>query len=178
MTETNTLNETLNSAQPAEVDSCGYCVVPENIETPVKAVCPESGTPSNKVPLETLENLIIQDKKQLISKDVQYYHCSDPDCQVVYFSNQEALSFYVDDLSVKVFTKDDSEDVNVCYCFDWTRKRIADQIKTTGISTAFDEVTEEVNAGNCECERKNPKGGCCLGDISRFTAEVINPITQ
>ena len=172
MTDTNIINKVPESTHSAEVDYCGCCVVPENLEAPAKAECPESGALSKKVYHETLENLIVQDKKHLISKDVQYYHCSDHECEVVYFSNQEAPSFSVDDLSVKVFAKDPGDDVNVCYCFDWTRERIRDQIETTGSSTAFDEVTEEEYAGNCECERKNPKGACCLGDINSFVKEI------
>ena len=178
MTETNIITKELNSPQQVEVDSCGCCVVPENIEAPKKSECPVSGTLSKKVLHETLDNLIVQDKRRLISEVAQYYYCSEPDCPVVYFSNEEVPAFEKSDLSVKVFSKDSGEDVNVCYCFDWTRKRITNQIESTGSSTAFDEVADEVKAGRCECERKNPKGGCCLGDISRFTAEVINPITQ
>ena len=176
MIETNIINKPLNSAPPVEVDSCGCAIVPEKMDAPMKAECPVSATPSKRVPNETLENLIVQDKKHLISENVQYFYCNDPDCAIVYFSNEEAPIFEKIDLSVKVYSKDMGEDVDACYCFDWTRKRIRDQIDTTGISTAFDEVTEEMNAGRCECERKNPKGDCCLGDISKFTAEVMNPI--
>ena len=177
MTEINIENGVLHSAKSVEVDSCGCYIVTENIEAPVKAGCPVSGTLSKKVLHETLENLIVQDERHLISEDVQYYYCSEPDCPVVYFSNEEAPVFEKSDLSVKVYSKDNGEDVNACYCFDWTRERITDQIETTGSSTAFDEITEEVKAGRCECERKNPKGDCCLGDVARFTAEVMNPIT-
>ena len=177
MTETNTITKELNSTQPAEVDSCGCCVVPEMIEAPSKAKCPTSGTLSKKVPIETLENLIIHDKRHLISEEVQYYYCNGSDCPVVYFSNEEAPIFEKSDLNVKVFSKDSGEDVNACYCFDWTRKRISDQIETIGSSTAFDEITEEVKAGRCECERENPKGACCLGDISKFASEAMNHIT-
>ena len=172
MTETNIENRVLDSAQPVEVDSCGCCVVAENIEAPVKADCPVSGTTSKKVPQETLDNLIVQNKRHLISEEVQYYYCSDVDCPVVYFSNKEAPVFEKSDLSVKVYSKDNGEDVNACYCFDWTRKRITDQIETTGSSTAFDEITEEVKAGRCECEKKNPKGDCCLGDVNRVVREA------
>ena len=178
MIETNIINKPLNSAQPAEIDSCGCAIVPEKIEAPMKAECPESGTLSKKVPHETLENLVVQDKRHLISEDVQYYNCSELDCPVVYFSNEEVPVFEKSDLGLMVFSKDKGEDVNVCYCFDWTRKRITDQIELTGISTAFDEITAEVKAGRCECELKNPKGDCCLGDISKFTTEIMNTITQ
>ena len=172
MTDTNIKNDVLDSADPVELDSCGCVVVPENIDAPTKAECPQSGTQSRKVLHETLENLIVHDKRHLISKDVQYYFCSDPDCQVVYFSNIDVPLFEKSDLSVKVFSKDKSEDVHVCYCFDWTRKRITDQIKTTGSSTALDEITEELRAGMCECERKNPEGVCCLGAVQNFLEEI------
>ena len=177
MSKTNIITKELDSPQPVEVDSCGCDVVAKNIEAPIKAECPVSGTLSKKVLHETLDNLIVQDKRHLISEEVQYYYCSESDCPVIYFSNEEAPVIEKSDLSVKVFFKDNGEDVNVCYCFNWTRKRITDQIESTGSSTAFDEITDEVKAGRCECEKKNPKGDCCLGDVSRFTAEVINPIT-
>ncbi|MCH8300961.1 MAG: (2Fe-2S)-binding protein [Candidatus Marinimicrobia bacterium] len=172
MTDTNIKNDVLDSADPVEIDSCGCAVVQENIDAPTKAECPQSGTQSRKVLHETLENLIVQDKRYLISKDVQYYFCSDTDCPVVYFSNIDVPLFEKSDLSVKVFAKDKGEDVNVCYCFDWTRKRLSDQIRTTGSSTALDEIGEEVRAGNCECERKNPEGVCCLGAVQNFLKEI------
>lgn len=172
MTETNIINNPLSPAHPAEVDSCGCAIIPEKIVAPMKAECPMSGTLSKKVLHETLDNLIVQDKKELISKIVQYYYCSDPDCSVVYFSNEKVPLFEKSDLRVKVFSKDSNMDVNVCYCYDWTRSRISEQINATGSSTAFEEVTEQVKAGNCECEIKNPKGDCCLGDIQTFLKEI------
>lgn len=157
---------------PVEIDSCGCAIAPEIIGAPVKADCPLSGTQSHRVLHETLENLIVPDKRDLISKDIQYYFCSDLNCPVVYFSNDKLPLFEKSDLILKVYSKDNGEDVNVCYCFDWTRKRLSDQIKTTGSSTAFNEITEEVKAGNCVCESKNPKGVCCLGDIQKYIKEI------
>ncbi|MCH8272462.1 MAG: (2Fe-2S)-binding protein [Candidatus Marinimicrobia bacterium] len=171
MTETDIGTELLDSAKQVKVDSCGCSVVSEIIDAPAKFECPLSGTLSMKIFHETLENLIVLDKRHLISKDVQYYYCSEPDCPVVYFSNGETPVFEKSDLTVKVFSKDIQENVHVCYCFDWTRKRITDQIGTTGSSTAFIEITEELRAGNCECEIQNPKGACCLGDIQNFMKE-------
>ena len=171
MTETNIGTGLLDSTNPVEVDSCGCSVVSEIIDAPAKSECPASGTQSNRVLHETLDNLIVHDKQHLISKDVQYYYCSEPDCPVVYFSNGEVPVFEKSDVTVKVFSKDNQEDVHVCYCFDWTRRRITDQIETTGSSTAFIEITEEVRTGNCECEIQNPKGTCCLGDIQTFMKE-------
>lgn len=173
MTEIDIGTELLDSSKQIKIDSCGCSIDSGIIDAPAKSACPLSGTLSMKVFHETLENLIVDDKQHLISKDVQYYYCSEPDCLVVYFSKGEAPVFEKSDLTVKVFCKDDQEDVHVCYCFDWTRKRIRDQIETTGSSTAFNEITEEVSACNCECEIQNPKGACCLGDVQNFMKENI-----
>lgn len=152
--------------------SKGCCLVTEKTPAPAKAECPSSKTSSRKVQRRTLEHLLKAEKVGSIH-NVQYYYCTDPDCRVVYFSNEAVPEFTVDDVEVKVFVKDNGDDVNVCYCFDWTRGRINEQIVKTGKSTASLEIAKEVKAGNCACDVKNPKGECCLGDINTFAKQVI-----
>ncbi len=77
----------------------------------------------------------------------------------------------VDDIAVKVFSKDKGDDVNVCYCFNWTRARIKEEITASKKSTASLQIAKEVKAGNCACDIKNPKGECCLGDVNAFVKE-------
>jgi hypothetical protein len=84
--------------------------------------------------------------------------------------------FTVDDVNVKVLAKDKGDDVNVCYCFDWTRGRIQDEINKTGKSTASLQIAKEVKVGNCACDIKNPKGECCLGDVNGFVKQVVTPV--
>jgi len=141
------------------------CLVTEKTPAPANAECPISKTSSRKVQRRTLEHLLKPEKVAEI-QNVQYYYCPAPDCKVVYFSNENVPYFTVDDILVKVLSKDKGDDVNVCYCFDWTRGRIKDQIAETGKSTASLEIAKEVKAGNCACDIKNPKGECCLGDVN------------
>jgi len=42
-----------------------------------------------------------------------------------------------------------------------------------GHSTAQAMITQEVKAGRCACEIKNPAGICCLGDITRAVQAVM-----
>ncbi len=92
--------------------------------------------------------------------------------------------FSIDDVAVKVFAKDQGDDVPVCYCFDWTRGRIKQPIRETrkglppGQSTAAVEIAREIKAGNCACDLKNPKGECCLGDVNAFVKEAMTDVTQ
>ncbi|KAA3619378.1 MAG: (2Fe-2S)-binding protein [Calditrichaeota bacterium] len=141
------------------------CSATEHTEAPAKAACSVSGTISRKVQHTTLQHLLKSEK--LVSlQNVQYYYCKEPSCNVVYFSNEKAPYFTTDDMTVKVFAKDQGDDVPVCYCFNWTRARIKQEILETGASTAAAEITKEIKAENCNCEINNPKGECCLGDVN------------
>jgi len=147
------------------------CLVTEVTDAPLRADCPQSGTGSRKIQRRTVENLV---KPELVGSisDSQYYYCAEPDCPVVYFRQDGSGTFSTEDLRVAVFAKDSGGDVNVCYCYDWTRNRIRNELAETGQSTASREIAEKVRASLCECDIKNPKGACCLGDIQSFLKEI------
>jgi len=86
---------------------------------------------------------------------------------VVYLRPGEII-FWKKDLSVKVGIKEpDDSTVSVCYCFGWTPQKIQEEIKTTGKTTAIEQIKTQVKAGNCYCEVTNPQGSCCLGNVSQ-----------
>ena len=155
-------------------DQC--CLITEKTIAPERAECPVSKTMSQKVQRRTLEHILRLEAVISIEK-VQYYYCEDRICPVVYFSNAHTLYFTTKDVRVKVFTKDNGDDVNVCYCFEWTRGRINDEISRSGNSTAALEIAKEVKAGHCQCDIMNPKGKCCLGDVNAFVkaSKTSNP---
>ncbi|MBI1805657.1 MAG: copper chaperone Copz family protein [Ignavibacteria bacterium] len=150
-------------------DEC--CLVTDTTPAPARAQCPVSRTVSKKVQKRTLEHLLKPEKIGSI-QNVQYYYCADSNCRVVYFSNESVPYFTIDDVRVKAFAKDKGEDVSVCYCFDWTRARIKQELVSTGKSTASLQIAKEVKAGNCACDIKNPKGECCLGDVNSFVKSI------
>lgn len=164
--------------QPVEViaadqhhgENC--CLITEKTPAPARAVCPVSGTLSRKALRRTVEHLL---KAEMLGalREVQYYCCKEPNCTVVYFSNANEPFFATDDLKVKVFVKDQGDNVPVCYCFDWTRGRIKQQLSATGSSTAALEIAREIKAGRCACDIKNPKGECCLGDVNLVVKETM-----
>jgi hypothetical protein len=142
------------------------CLITEKTPAPAKAECPVSGTLARRVPRRTVKHLLKSDKLDSL-RDVQYYYCNEATCNVVYFTNANAPFFTTDDVAVKVFAKDPGDEVPVCYCFDWTRSRIKQQIRETGQSTAALEIAREIKAGRCLCDIKNPKGECCLSDVNK-----------
>ncbi len=149
------------------------CLVTDVTLASARAECPVSKTISRKVQRRILEHLLKPEKVGTI-QNVQYYYCADPNCNVVYFSNESVPYFTVNDVSVKVLSKDKSDDVNVCSCFNWTRARIKEELSSTGKSTASLQIAKEVKAGNCACDIKNPKGECCLGDVNTYVKSLIS----
>jgi hypothetical protein len=162
--------EVIAADQHKSGESC--CLVVEKTPAPAKVECPVSGTLSRKVQRRTLEHLLKPEKLDSL-RDVQYYYCKEPACNVVYFSNENVPFFSIDNVAVKVFAKDRGDEVPVCYCFDWTRARIIRQIREFGQSTAAFEIAREIKAGHCACDIKNPKGECCLGDVNSFVKKVM-----
>ncbi len=147
------------------------CLITDASEAPGTAPCPVSQTVGRKIQRRTLESLLKPYARALLEL-VQYYYCPDPNCPIVYFSNVDVRTFSFGELTVPVFDKDKSENTPACYCFDWTRKKIKDQIVETGKSTAAVEIAKKVKAAECACDVKNPKGRCCLGDVNAFVKEA------
>ncbi|MEX2090371.1 MAG: (2Fe-2S)-binding protein [Bacteroidota bacterium] len=162
--------ETIASDRHKAGEAC--CLITEKTMAPERAECPVSKTVSRRVQHRTVEHLVKPEKRALI-EDVQYYFCAEPTCDVVYFPIHSSVSFTKNDMLVKVFSKDRGDDVSVCYCFDWTRARINEQIAASGKSTAAMEIAREIKAGRCLCDVKNPKGECCLGDVNRVVREAM-----
>ncbi|MFN4257560.1 MAG: putative iron-sulfur cluster-binding metallochaperone [Saprospiraceae bacterium] len=144
----------------------------DRTSAPARAACPECKTLSRKIQRRTVEHLL-QPGRSAALREVQYYFCREPACRVVYFSNEENAPFFTtDEVTVKVFAKEQGEDVPVCYCFNWTGARIKQEIRATGESTAAVDIARQIKAGNCACDLKNPKGECCLGDVRALVREL------
>lgn len=126
--------------------------------------CPANGAPSKQVDSLTVKSLVR--KLPLGMPCTQYYFCEAPDCDVVYFAlDRKVPRFTREDLRVRVGAKETREPIPICYCFDFSRQDILHEILSTGNSTVGKRIAEQIRAGNCACEVKNPSGKCCLGAV-------------
>lgn len=130
-------------------------------------VCPSCGEKGTTVEMITLKALLTPDGlRRGVPPNPRF--CTAATCDVVYFDNSVPVVFRESELVVPVHAKHpDDADVPVCYCFGYTPGSIRDELKRAGKSSAMKAITAEVKAGHCACEVKNPKGVCCLGDVSR-----------
>lgn len=55
----------------------------------------------------------------------------------------------------------------LCYCFGYGPDHLRADLRRNGASTILEGITAELRAGNCDCERLNPSGRCCLGEVRR-----------
>jgi hypothetical protein len=46
----------------------------------------------------------------------------------------------------------------VCYCFEYSRKDIEDDLRKNGRSLIMEKIRAEKKLGNCQCTVKYPKG--------------------
>ncbi len=92
--------------------------------------------------------------------DQGYYFCTDPECNVVYFGEDNSVIEKAL-LRTQVGIKEQSENAQVCYCFGVTR---AEATKTPQ-AKAF--VLHETKQHACACETHNPSGRCCLSEFPK-----------
>jgi copper chaperone CopZ len=125
--------------------------------------CPASGSAGKPVEPITLESLLLPEYRSRIG-DGPWFFCPDPDCSLVYF-NGRGDSLDKSTLSVRVGLKEIGPPRPLCYCFDHSLEQIQGDVAATGTSTIPASITEKCRQGLHDCERRNPKGRCCLGDV-------------
>ena len=140
------------------------------VRAPRRAPCPITGTSGTRVGLQTVK-AILKDSSLRRFRPATYYFCSEPTCDVVYFSQQGEL-YSKDDVRTTVWQKEPIGDRVLCYCFGEREQTIAAEIEATGTSLALDRVAEHVRSGRCACEIRNPRGVCCLGDLKAAIARM------
>lgn len=138
--------------------------------------CPACGKSGHKVKGVTLKSLVHRERHADITED-QYYVCTTPTCDTVYFRPANGRSFLKSDLTVRFGLKETDPARHVCYCFDHTVGEIEDEIRRTGRSTVVERIKTDMNARGCRCEYVNPLGACCLQSVQAAVADALGSIS-
>jgi len=134
--------------------------------------CQRCGAHGQTVARETLEALLTPDALTRLQRGPYFFDRS-PDCEVVYFSNENDSYFTKRELGVRVGIKETTPPIPICYCFGHTVESAISEIQSIGRSTVAARITKEIQAGNCACEVKNPSGRCCLGEVNKAVKELL-----
>jgi len=125
----------------------------------VKLECPVCYIKSLSVQLKTMLHHIKNPWAQTLI-DKEYYFCSNPDCNVVYFT-ESAVAFNKSDIRSPVDIKEQNAEALICFCFG-INKGQAESNKA-----ARDFVIKQTKNSLCSCDTANPSGRCCLKDFPK-----------
>jgi hypothetical protein len=137
----------------------------------IKLICPHCSQEGNSVETLTLQSLLQEELLKNVNNESSYKYCKTSTCDISYFSKD--YYFLVSELKVKATDKDQGLDVPVCYCFNYSRESILKDIKTNGESNALKEIKYKMKDPGCFCERSNPQGNCCLGNVTALIKQIM-----
>ena len=129
-----------------------------------KTNCPRCGQPGQPVELQSLKHQVRPDHLETVEAGA-FNFCRTATCEVVYF-NGNGIVLTKADVRQRIGLKETDDPAPLCYCFGFTEKMAAEEIRATGKCTIPQRITAEVKAGNCACEIRNPQGSCCLGNVT------------
>ena len=145
--------------------TCSGCE-PLDTETPAGAVCPADGAKGDPVKRLTVAARI----KVPVPPAQEFWLCRSPDCGVVYFGS-EGTTITTDQVHEIPGFKAGGSGL-VCYCFEHTEANLMEEVRLSGTSSTLASVEDQVRAGNCACEVRNPTGKCCLEDLKALVGKT------
>ena len=117
-------------------------------------VCPVNGQEYRPVSLKTMLHHI-KSPWEWMEKQQGYYFCDDPDCEVVYFGEDNSV-INKSELRTVVGIKARQPGALTCYCFG------VSNLDTQQYPAIRDYIVDKTKAGLCSCDTSNPSGHCCL----------------
>ena len=121
--------------------------------------CPVNGKVYKAISLKTVLHQIAEPWCWDGLQDT-YFFCDDPDCEVVYFAQDDSV-IKKSDLRMPEGAKEGSKGALLCYCFGVS---FHDAVENPEIRQF---VIEQTKKGICACEIRNPSGKCCLKDFPK-----------
>ena len=135
-----------------------------------KDICPVCKNKAKEVSAITVKFLVKDDYLKELSSVKDFFYCQTSDCEVIYFKLNEIIK--QEHLIKEVGLKEWANPKTVCYCFNWTKEKISDEVNKLGKTNAIGDISEKMNSIGCDCEHKNPSGKCCLKDVKKIIKEL------
>lgn len=119
--------------------------------------CPVCHGDGQKVKRITVENLVKDEHKPLVTEE-HYYLCLTKDCRVVYFNEAGDAYFSKEEVKVPVWFKEVESPKPICYCKDVSDTTILEHVMKFGHHT-LEEIQKYTGANKGkECLVRNPAG--------------------
>ena len=135
-----------------------------------ESACPRCGAVGRVVADETIRSILKPGHADRLLA-VERRFCRTPSCAVLYYG-ADGCVVEKDAASARVGLKETEDPIQLCYCFEFTRAHVRREVGETGDCTIPERIAAEIRAGRCACERKNPSGACCLGDVRKAVKDA------
>ena len=130
---------------------------------PRKYRCPSHQQECKEVSIKTILHHV-KEPWNWNAKQQGYYFCDNPDCDVVYFGQDDSV-ILTSELRTLIGIKnlkDTTKNALMCYCFG------VDIQTAMSSSEAKAFVVRKTKEQTCECAIRNPSGRCCLKDFKLY----------
>ena len=118
-----------------------------------RQTCPADGNNYSQIELKSILHQIKEPWNFHEKPKQAYYYCSNPNCEVVYFSSDKST------ITTSQLKNPESKSKTLCFCYgiDFDDLKSADQAKCI---KQF--ILKQTKNGDCACDVKNISGKCCL----------------
>lgn len=134
--------------------------------------CPRCGQEGRSVPSLTIASLVHATARAGLRSLEGFRFCATPTCDVAYFHPASGDILTCLEVRVPIFQKCTEPGRLVCYCFQHTVAAIQQEVREAGTSRIATDIKAKCAQGLDECERANPQGTCCLGNVQRVIREA------
>ena len=136
--------------------------------------CPHCHRRGRAISAATLEAMVPAQISERLNSTAGFQFCATSTCDVVYFHATSPAILLQRDLLIPVFQKSSNPNRVVCYCFGHTVQGIQSEVREKGFSHILEQIKDKCAQGLERCERTNPQGSCCLGNVQRVLREAGN----
>ncbi len=128
--------------------------------------CPRCQTQGSPVSTTTLRHTLKKPFRERVDSREGYLFCENRHCAVAYYRHNSTDIFVTDSLINRVTIKDKSPLTPLCYCFKISKGEVLQELEQSGTSRVVQRIEEKMaQQAGCFCEKANPRGKCCIGDI-------------
>lgn len=138
----------------------------------VSTVCPRCGQPGRPVSEVTVQSLVTERAQARLKSLIGFRFCATPNCEVAYSHQLSGETVLQGELRAVIFQKSADPRRLVCYCFGHTAGAVQSEVRATRVSSILEEIKAKCAQGLDACERNNPRGSCCLGNVQRLIREA------
>lgn len=126
----------------------------------LKHPCPGNNKSYATVSLNTILHHL-KNPWQWQEKEQNYYFCDDPDCDVIYYGEDNTI-IQQNRLRTPVGIKNQTPKAMICYCFGITYSELEKDPQLRQF------VIDKTKNNHCACKILNPSGRCCLKEFSKI----------